>query len=564
MTELIWYWINLKDNVERYNHMKSQFSLLNVNNIRIDALHHDKSYIGCCLSHIKAIYTAYTNCILNDHEYALIMEDDIDFSFNNNLKLSIDNLIFNITQSKQEFDIIQLHYIEPTLIKGLNVVSKITHLSNKILKGYFMSCAFYLMSKSGMKKFLDLMVNLESNSYSVKVILDNPNCRAEEMIYRYIDSYTLLLPFANTVENNKSQISDEINYMNNNYNNMIELRELYNEINVNAITEITNINQPINIPYSLHWINDEKIAINFVKRIYKLTKEYFCFLHSGLGNRLFQYCSVYGLSRKNNATFSVLLSAINFQHTVDSKNEIYQEFFNLNINERYPIIKTIEPLACFDNFEVSDKIYTYHCLINDTVNIIEENKSIENQYQYFNATENKSYIFTGFFQTEKYFINYRNEILQIFKEPEYIKDKFNNFNLKEVVAIHVRLGDFLNISKHFVNLNTYYKNAIDYCIENNNKKFVIVSEEKDIEKIYRVYPILRGISLSTKIIKTDTEIEDLYFMTRCKGVICSNSTFAWWGAWLNNNSAKIVIIPSKWMNDRTDIQNMNGAIVISI
>jgi len=278
MTELIWYWINLKDNVERYNHMSSQFNRLNINNIRIDALHHDKSYIGCCLSHIKAIYTAYTNCLLNGYEYALIMEDDVDFSFNNNLKTSIDNLILNITQSKQDFDIIQLHYVEPTLINALNVISKTTTLSNKIIKGYFMSCAFYLMSKSGMKKFLDLMVNLESNSYSVKAILDSPNCRAEEMIYRYINSYTLLLPLVNTIENNKSQISEEMSYMNINYNNMIEIKKLYDEINLNIINRVTNIDQPINIPYSLHWISDEINAINFVKRIYNLTKEYFCFL----------------------------------------------------------------------------------------------------------------------------------------------------------------------------------------------------------------------------------------------------------------------------------------------
>jgi hypothetical protein len=199
------------------------------------------------------------------------------------------------------------------------------------------------------------MVNLNPTSYSVKVILDSPNCRAEEMVYRYINSYTLLLPFVNTIENNKSQISDEINYMSNNYNNMIEIKKLYKCINDNIIDKISNINKPINIPYSLHWINDETNAINFVNRIYNLSKEYFCFLHSGLGNRLFQYCSVYGLAKKNNADFSVFLSTVNFQHKDENENEIYEDFFKLNINERYPMIKTIDPLACFSNFKLKIK-----------------------------------------------------------------------------------------------------------------------------------------------------------------------------------------------------------------
>jgi GR25 family glycosyltransferase involved in LPS biosynthesis len=563
MSELIWYWINLNDNVERRKHVESEFSKLKANNFRIEAIKEDRPHVGCCLSHIKAIYTAYINCLRDGTEYAIIMEDDVEFIFkdNLNLKKSIDSLIYLLKNENFTFDNIQLHYIEPSLIKGLCEVSKTTQLQNKLLKGYFMSCAFYLMSKNGMKRFLDIMTNLEPNSYTVKAILDAPNCRAEEMVYRYINTYTLLLPMVNTLENNKSQICEDDKYMNNNYNNMLEIKKLYQESNFNLTP-----NEIITIPYSLHWINNEKNALNFVKRIYRLKKEYFCFLHSGLGNRLFQFCSIYGLAKKNNVDFNILISASNFQHSRNSESEIYHKFFNINMDDKYPypLIKTIEPLQCLENFEVKDKIFTYHCLVDSFANVIEENRTFENQQQFFNTPNNEAYIFVGFFQTEKYFIDYRNDILRLFKEPDYMSQIFKDVDLSEFTAIHVRLGDFLHIPKHFIDLNNYYKKSIDYCIDKLCKKFFIVSEERDINKIYEIYPVLRGILPSSKIVTTKNEIEDLYLMSRCKGVICSNSTFSWWGAWLNNNENPIITIPSKWMNDRTDIQSMSRAKVIQI
>ena len=54
----------------------------------------------------------------------------------------------------------------------------------------------------------------------------------------------------------------------------------------------------------------------------------------------------------------------------------------------------------------------------------------------------------------------------------------------------------------------------------------------------------------------------MYVLTRCKGVICANSTFSWWGAWLNNNTNKSIFIPDKWLNDRNNIVPMKDSTII--
>lgn len=126
-----------------------------------------------------------------------------------------------------------------------------------------------------------------------------------------------------------------------------------------------------------------------------------------------------------------------------------------------------------------------------------------------------------------------------------------------VVSIHIRGGDYITSKKDnalFGNICTsnYYKNAIEH-IKNSLKDpiFLIFTNDKD----YAVQ-LLNGESFQIVDWNNGKEsFRDMYLMSLCKHNIIANSSFSWWGAWLNQNDSKIVIAPNRWFNDSGIDQN---------
>lgn len=108
------------------------------------------------------------------------------------------------------------------------------------------------------------------------------------------------------------------------------------------------------------------------------------------------------------------------------------------------------------------------------------------------------------------------------------------------VSIHVRRGDYVNNS-FYVDLMTtdYYKQAMEQF---PNEKFIVFSD--DIEWC-KTKEIFRGCEFS----EGKTELEDMNLMAGCKHNIIANSSFSWWGAYLNPNPNKLVIYPKRWYTD---------------
>jgi hypothetical protein len=164
----------------------------------------------------------------------------------------------------------------------------------------------------------------------------------------------------------------------------------------------------------------------------------------------------------------------------------------------------------------------------------------------------------GYFQTEKYFKKYREEILEIFTFKEKYLEAAKNFFLeishqidgKDIVSLHVRRGDYtLYPDHHPVCSLEYYQSAISQ-FNQDNSVFLIFSDDIDWCK--------ENFKGSFIFSDSNNPYTDLAIMSMCDHHIIANSSFSWWGAWLNRSQDKKVIAPSRWFgrslsNDTSDI-----------
>jgi hypothetical protein len=146
-------------------------------------------------------------------------------------------------------------------------------------------------------------------------------------------------------------------------------------------------------------------------------------------------------------------------------------------------------------------------------------------------------ILQGYFQSERYFKDYREEVLKAFNLP---------WNPHNNVSIHVRRGDYLQYpDKHPVVPDQFYVDAVNYFIEKGFNEFHIYSDDMEycINR-FQYHPRARFVFSGTV---PSSPIGDLIGISECAGGhINSSSTFSWWGAWLNQNPSKIVITPKQW------------------
>jgi hypothetical protein len=155
--------------------------------------------------------------------------------------------------------------------------------------------------------------------------------------------------------------------------------------------------------------------------------------------------------------------------------------------------------------------------------------------------EGEDLVLDGCFQSERY-LN-RAAVLQLFAVPQNIKTEIFQkhgawLNRTGVTGMHVRRGDYLQ-SPHrhpFVG-QRYYFDAIERI--GPNKPFIVCSD--DIAWCKKTFQ-----RDNFYFVENSDPVTDLYIQSLCQNNIMSNSTFSWWGAWLNPNPCKIVVAPSMW------------------
>lgn len=118
--------------------------------------------------------------------------------------------------------------------------------------------------------------------------------------------------------------------------------------------------------------------------------------------------------------------------------------------------------------------------------------------------------------------------------------------IRHTCFIHVRGGDYLlprTRDVHYVNLDTYYRRAIQHMVSLGITSFSVFTNDPSH---CRERPFLATPGINYTIVD-ENELDSLYLMTQCKAGIVANSTFSWWGAFLNRN--RPICMPSKWFVD---------------
>jgi len=147
----------------------------------------------------------------------------------------------------------------------------------------------------------------------------------------------------------------------------------------------------------------------------------------------------------------------------------------------------------------------------------------------------------GYFQSEKYFNENREQILNLFSIDEvnmkYITDKYSDILEVNTCSLHVRRGDYINLPNHHPICDvSYYRNAMSHM--DTNTIYLVFSD--DLEWCKSTFKGGNFIFVEEK------DYIDVWLMSLCNHNIIANSSFSWWGAWLNNNESKKVIAPKKW------------------
>ncbi len=149
----------------------------------------------------------------------------------------------------------------------------------------------------------------------------------------------------------------------------------------------------------------------------------------------------------------------------------------------------------------------------------------------------------GFFQSEKYFKHAESKVREVLTFHPEIRQKAE-VELAKVkddaprVSIHVRRGDYVaNSGNHTVTGMEYYAEAINKFFSKEPYRFVVFSDDPEWCK-----QMFEG----GHIVDINDSYTEMCMMSMCDHHIIANSSFSWWGAWLNPNPKKIVTAPSLW------------------
>lgn len=276
----------------------------------------------------------------------------------------------------------------------------------------------------------------------------------------------------------------------------------------------------------------------------------------GLGNQMFQYAFALALQKKHREQV-VKIDTSHFNYIFIKK------FRSANLHNGYEIEKVF-PNARLGHATPWDLIrltwYMPNYVLSRVVRRLlptRKNEYIQTPKDIFAYSEEVfsakgDGYYEGVWQAVDYYEDVKEELREVFAHPtpnEYNMELIKEIQNSSSVGLHVRRGDYL-ASPEFnsiCNLD-YYKRGIAEILKDNQKQdFYIFSNDIPWCK-QEIEPLINGHNIIYVTGNTGkNSCWDMFLMTYCKNLIIANSSFSWWGAFLNKDVKKVVV-PAKWVN----------------
>lgn len=274
-------------------------------------------------------------------------------------------------------------------------------------------------------------------------------------------------------------------------------------------------------------------------------------IKNGLGNQMFQYAFGKVLEAKyGEKVWFDLMRDGEDETPLVSDLDVFQIEPILEISQKF-----VEPFKPFSvaYYRIHKKYLAY--IYYKIRRMVQPNRLITERFpaeysRYFeNLHANKKYYFLGFWQNASYYTGLEDKIRKLFQPKD--NSVYHTVLAKEIsqssfetVSLHIRRGDYLTADFIEPVSEQYIYNAVNY-IKSRLKKpfFFIFTDDPQWIKENLL------IDVPFKLVEGNegkNSYKDIILMSLCQHNIIANSSFSWWGAWLNTNTSKIVIAPMKW------------------
>jgi len=269
-------------------------------------------------------------------------------------------------------------------------------------------------------------------------------------------------------------------------------------------------------------------------------------LQGGLGNQLFQYAAGRSLAQKHETSLKFDVSWYNNYANSVTPRRLGLDLFSVAAD--IAADSEVEKFRKLGVPRLIEKIKPYKW-----------KKHVQEKHFHFDSRvlslPNNVYL-EGHWQSEKYFQKNRDIIDREVTLKKPIEAAYGQLihamKQTDSVSVHIRRGDYVSHAKakqvHGICSPVYYAKAIEIIkTKINTPAFFVFSD--DIPWVKANIKIPFDIVTFVSERKDIKDYEELVLMSKCKHNIIANSSFSWWGAWLNRNPDKIVIAPERWFAD---------------